>query len=99
MLIVVGVVSAHAAFFFLQAATNVEDDIEKHALQQYGPWQGQDDLAVDFPWLKNVLREKISSIDWNEAADDVNSFLKPAEIESLKLWSERFFSAKLSTLG
>jgi len=29
---------------------------------------------------------------------DVGRFLKPAEVESLKLWSTRFFSAKLNAL-
>ena len=71
----------------------------KNALVQYGPWQGQDDLAVDISWLKNVMQEKIDSIDWKEAADDVERFLKPGEAESLKLWSTRFFSAKLNLLA
>ena len=71
----------------------------KNALVQYGPWEGQDDLTVDIPWLKNVLQEKIESIDWAETADDVERFLKPAEVESLRLWSARFFSAKLSKLS
>ena len=70
----------------------------KHALVQYGPWQGQSDLTVDIPWLKNVLQEEIDSIDWAAAADDVERFLKPAEVESLKLWNARFFSAKLNKL-
>jgi len=70
----------------------------KNALLQYGPWQGQRDLTVDLLWLNNVMQEKIDSIDWAEAADDVERFLKPAEIESLKLWSAHFFSAKLNTL-
>ena len=71
----------------------------KNALVQYGPWQGQDDLAVDISWLKNVMQEKIDSIDWKEAADDVERFLKPGAVESLKLWSARFFSAKLHLLA
>lgn len=70
----------------------------KNALVQYGPWQGQDDLSVDIPWLKKVMQEKIDSIDWRAAANDVERFLKPAEVESLKLWSTRFFSAKLNAL-
>ena len=71
----------------------------KNALVQYGPWRGQDDLVVDIPWLKNVMQEKIDDIDWPEAADDVERFLRPGEVESLKLWSARFFSAKLNLLA
>jgi hypothetical protein len=70
----------------------------KNALMQYGPWQGQADLAVDGTWLKAVLQEKIAGIDWAAAAGDVERFLKPAEAQSLSLWSTRFFSAKLEQL-
>lgn len=70
----------------------------KNALVQYGPWCGQDDLTVDVSWLRKALQEKIDSITWAEAAEDVERFLKPAEVESLKLWSARFFSAKLNKL-
>jgi predicted nucleotidyltransferase component of viral defense system len=71
----------------------------RNALLQYGPWQGQVDLAVDLGWLKTALGDKIESVDWREAARDVERFLKPAEQKSLELWSERFFSDKLSKLA
>jgi hypothetical protein len=71
----------------------------QNALVQFGPWQGQGDLEVDLTWLKTALQEKIDSIDWKAAADDVERFLKPAEQKSLELWSARFFSHKLSQLA
>lgn len=71
----------------------------KNALVQFGPWQGQKDLVIDLEWLKEVLREKIDSIKWKEAAEDVERFLKPSEQKSLELWSSRFFSEKLSRLN
>ncbi len=70
----------------------------KHALVQYGPWQGNTELVVDNAWLKATLQEKIDSIDWVQASGDVERFLKPLEVESLSLWSPRFFSAKLDKL-
>lgn len=70
----------------------------KNALVQYGPWQGQDDLNVDISWLKKAMQDKIDRIDWAVAANDVERFLKPAEVASLKLWSARFFTAKLNAL-
>ena len=70
----------------------------RHALLQFGPWQGQQDLEVGMGWLKSVLQEKIESIDWRYAAGDIERFLKPAEQKSLALWSDRFFSEKLSKL-
>jgi len=42
--------------------------------------------------------EKVSAIDWAEAASDVARFLNAAEQQSLKLWSERFFSKKVEDL-
>lgn len=69
----------------------------RNALIQYGPWQGQD-LEVDQDWLVNSLSEKISSIEWKDAAADVERFLKPVEQKSLSLWSERFFTSKLERL-
>jgi hypothetical protein len=70
----------------------------KNALVQYGPWQGQDELIADMAWLKTTMQEKIDSIDWKQAAGDVERFLKPAEVEGLRLWSGRFFSARLKQL-
>lgn len=69
----------------------------QNALIQYGPWENQA-LNIDQDWLVGVLGEKISSIDWKEAASDVERFLKPVEQKSLSLWSERFFMNKLKNL-
>jgi len=49
-------------------------------------------------WLKTAMQEKINSVDWAEAAGDVERFLKPNEVDSLRLWSGRFFSSKLQQL-
>lgn len=69
----------------------------KNALIQHGPWKDQA-LNIDEGWLVNVLGEKISSIDWKAAADDVERFMKPIERRSLSLWSEQFFTSKLKKL-
>lgn len=70
-----------------------------NALRQAGPWQDLPDLPVDGAWLVSALTEKIASIDWAAAGADVNRFLRPAEVKSLSLWSERFFLAKLEQLA
>ena len=69
----------------------------QNALIQYGPWQGQN-LNIDQDWLASSLTEKISSIEWKDAAADVERFLKPVEQKSLSLWSDRFFERKLVLL-
>ena len=68
-----------------------------NALVQYGPWQDQD-IIVDRGWLQSTLTEKISSINWQEAANDVERFLKQVEQKSVSLWSDKFFISKLHQL-
>lgn len=67
------------------------------ALYQLGPWKDQS-ITVDMDWLHHAMMEKIASVDWKRATMDVERFLKPAERESLKLWSEKFFQSKLESL-
>lgn len=69
----------------------------QNALVQHGPWRGQD-VNVDRVWLENALRDRMTSIDWRDAAADVERFLKPVEQQSLQLWSERFYLHKLEQL-
>ena len=69
----------------------------KSALYQYGPWQGEKIMANE-AWLNQALLEKISTINWKEAEIDVERFLNKTEKESLRLWSERFFSGKVEKL-
>ena len=49
-------------------------------------------------WLKKVLKEKINTVDWDDAAKDVTRFLNSAEQQSLRLWSERFFTERVEKL-
>lgn len=67
------------------------------ALNQYGPWSGQNP-SVTAQWVGARLDEKINTIDWTAAAADVERFLGPAERQSLKLWSARFFMSKAAQL-
>ena len=69
----------------------------KNALEQYGPWQGES-INVDRNWLINALSEKISSINWKNAAADVERFLNPVEQKTLSLWNEGFYMSKLNKL-
>lgn len=67
------------------------------ALIQDGPWSGKE-LEIDEAWVREALLKKISSIDWNEAATDVERFLNKIDKDSLKLWDERFFTQKTEDL-
>ncbi|MCY4153467.1 MAG: nucleotidyl transferase AbiEii/AbiGii toxin family protein [Aestuariivita sp.] len=68
------------------------------ALLQFGPWSQERDIPVDMDWLHDAMTEKIASISWPQARDDVRRFLRPREAESLTLWSEVFFITKLAKL-
>jgi hypothetical protein len=70
----------------------------QNALVQAGPWAGHTSLRADMPWLNNSLSSVIGSITWKEAATDVERFLRPGDMKSVDLWSERFFLAKLNKL-
>jgi hypothetical protein len=70
----------------------------RNALIQAGPWKGDAAISVDLAWLKAALSSTIAKIDWKEAGDDVARFLRPAELRSVDLWSERFFLAKVEKL-
>lgn len=79
-----------------EAAPNMS--LLRAALIQVGPWAGDENIIVDMPWLKDALTTAIAKIDWKAAAEDVRRFLRPAELKSLDLWSERFFMTKLHRL-
>lgn len=68
------------------------------ALIQAGPWSDEVSLRVDMVWLKNALSSAIARIDWKEATEDVERFLRSVELKSVGLWNERFFLAKLDKL-
>jgi len=65
------------------------------ALQQFGPWSKNEGLSADKNWLEERLNSRLHEIDWDAAKQDVRRFLPPMEAESLNLWSNRFFEAKL----
>ena len=70
----------------------------QNTLIQFGPWANDKDLVVDLIWLKETLKNKITTINWRDAADDVERFLTTTEQQSLRLWSDRFFSSKVDRL-
>ncbi|MGH7889089.1 MAG: nucleotidyl transferase AbiEii/AbiGii toxin family protein, partial [Thermodesulfobacteriota bacterium] len=71
-----------------EVAVNLE--LLKNALEQLGPWQGKKFL-IDIKWLKSTLKDRIKTIDWAKASQEVLPFLKQREAEHLKFWSTDFF--------
>ena len=64
---------------------------------QQGPWQRQD-IQVDWAWCLAHLEERINSVDWTQAREDVRRFVKAAEYPSLELWSRELFLSQLQKI-
>ena len=78
--------------------TPINHELLSAALDQQGPWKGHGP-KTDNDWCVEELRAKIAGIDWAQVRQDVQRFVRPHELPSLKLWSREFFlrqSAKLS---
>lgn len=69
----------------------------KNGLFQTGQWQNQE-LNITNEWLIDRFREKINVIDWERTKNDVARFLKPRELETLKLWGLDFFNDAVEKL-
>lgn len=65
------------------------------ALIQQGPWKDTD-LTMDLHWVNERLREKIETINWEEAKRDVQPFLRKRQLRTLDLWNKEFFLGFLS---
>ncbi len=68
------------------------------AMNQHGPWKEQQ-LKTDKSWLLGQLEDKIKSLDWKQAAEDVRPFVKANEQPSLDLWSKELFLKQLQKLN
>ena len=78
--------------------TPINHKLLSAALDQLGPWKGRAPMT-DNAWCVEQLRTRIDEIDWMQAQRDVQRFVRPHELPSLKLWTRDFFlhqTAKLS---
>lgn len=75
---------------------NINYQFLASALKQQGPWQGQE-LKVDKEWTVKTLHEKICSLDWQEAKEDIRRFVRQNELASLELWAKELFLDRLNT--
>ena len=67
------------------------------AMEQNGPWEGKN-LNIDKNWCIVEMQNKIDSIDWDKAKQDIQRFIKPEELPSINLWGKVFFSELLKKL-
>ncbi|MHC4951418.1 MAG: nucleotidyl transferase AbiEii/AbiGii toxin family protein [Planctomycetota bacterium] len=67
------------------------------AINQQGTWQGQH-INTDKTWVVKELEQKITSLDWKQATNDVRQFVRTNEQPSLDLWGKELFLAQLAKL-
>ena len=86
--------------FVWYMAPNVEINyaLLQNALIQQGPWQGQI-IECHATWLRTHLIDKIESINWEDAANDVAPFLSENEQRGLEVWSKDFFISRADKLS
>jgi predicted nucleotidyltransferase component of viral defense system len=65
------------------------------ALRQQGPWHSKE-LKITRDWCLKALNDKICSLNWKEAQDDVKRFIRQGELESIKYWTKDFFLDRLN---
>lgn len=70
----------------------------QNSLIQQGPWKGQI-IDCHSKWLRTHLIDKIESINWEDAANDVAPFLSENEQRGLKVWSKDFFISRADKLS
>jgi len=67
------------------------------ALAQQGPWR-QQGVQVDVQWCRTHLEDRINSVDWAAAREDVRRLVKASEYPSLELWSTELFLSQLQKI-
>jgi predicted nucleotidyltransferase component of viral defense system len=76
--------------WYTARGTKLNYNFLKSALHQEGPWK-QQHPQIDKNWVCNTLKNKIKSMDWKQAAEDVRRFIPNNEQPSLALWSQELF--------
>jgi hypothetical protein len=84
--------------WYIARKTPINFPLLLHAIQQTGPWAGKN-ITITPAWLVQTLKEKIDTLDWALAKQDVASFLKPTDLLALEIWSTAFFYSRVEKLS
>jgi predicted nucleotidyltransferase component of viral defense system len=66
------------------------------AMEQNGPWQGVK-LNINLGWCIDALKQKIETINWTEAQNEIRKFVRPNELPSIDLWSKEYLLDRLQS--
>lgn len=83
--------------WYVSRKTHINFIFLSNALNQTGPWTGQN-VSADKAWYQDEMKKKIISMNWRQAREELARFLKPEFLDTLKLWSNEFFLDRLNKL-
>ena len=83
--------------WYIKKKSNINYELLENALLQMGPYQ-EKKLKVDRNFVIRELSSKIRDLDWREVRSDVERFLRPEELETLKIWDEDLFLEKVQKI-
>jgi hypothetical protein len=84
--------------WYVSMQETINFSLLNNAINQKGPWEDQN-ILVTPEWFTQKLREKIISINWDEARKDIARFLSPREADALAVWSKEFFLSRVDKLA
>lgn len=84
--------------WYTSQGIGVNWELLSSAIDQIGPWEGRG-LQADHAWTVGRLRNRITSLDWQQATADVRRFVRGNELPSLDLWGEDFFLSQLEKMN
>lgn len=83
--------------WYVSQNTQLNYTLLTNAIDQIGPWEKQK-IDIHKDWILTQLEQKILSIDWQKASQDVIRFLRLEDQQTLNLWSTDFFLSRLEKL-
>ncbi|HLB55979.1 MAG TPA: nucleotidyl transferase AbiEii/AbiGii toxin family protein [Coxiellaceae bacterium] len=83
--------------WYVAQRTTINFVFLKNAFNQNSPWKKQS-LSFDKAWLIQALKNKIVTVDWKKAVDEVEQFTGEDQQRGLKLWSDDFFLDRVEKL-
>lgn len=83
--------------WYTSQSIGINSEFLTSAINQFGPWQNKG-ITADKAWVLKELEKRITSLDWNQAAEDVRRFIRTNEQPSLDLWSKELFLRQLARL-
>ena len=80
--------------WYIARKTAINFSLVSSGLNESGPWKGQD-IEITSTWMKEALHNKIDTIDFEQARQEVRPFLSGIYLQSLDSWSPEFFHANI----